>query len=675
MNSKFLFGLRLRFYALPCLLVLLFANSALPNLRAANSTANHPLLHPLFSDHAVLQRDIKIPVWGWTKPGSEITVTLGNEKKNTKADAKGKWIVHLSAREASSDPQTLTVTDARSGETITRNDILIGDVWLCSGQSNMEMGIGACNVPDQIAAANYPEIRLLTVPRLISTKPVDTIECAWFPCTPTNLLKGTWAGFSAAAYFFGRDLYRELKIPIGLIHSSWGGTIAEAWTSVEGLQPLPDFADSAKSLASKDPQAPQDYDADYQQWCEKTDPGTKQGWNKPELDTVAWKSVNMPQAFELAGLPEFDGIVWFRKTFDLPANWNGQKLTLGLGPIDDIDTTWVNGVKVGQMNRYDLNRVYAVPAGILKAGQNTIAIRVLDTGGNGGLTGSAEQLFIKPAEEKEAKPLPLAGEWKMKDSAPLSKLPGLPGVRDANNPNVVTVLYNGMIAPLLPFAIKGAIWYQGESNADRAYQYRSLLPAMIKDWRKQFGVGAFPFYIVQLAAFTPTYAQPRDNNWAELREAQALTAKNLSNCGLASAIDIGEANDIHPKNKAEVGRRLALCALAKTYAKKIEYSGPWYKSMLTSGNAIRLKFDHVDGGLVAKGGELKGFAIAGEDKHFVWGNARIDGDSVIVSAPKIDKPIAVRYAWDINPVCNLYNQAGLPEVPFRTDDWPMVTKK
>jgi len=238
---------------------------------------------------------------------------------------------------------------------------------------------------------------------------------------------------------------------------------------------------------------------------------------------------------------------------------------------------------------------------------------------------------------------------------------------------VVTVLYNGMIAPLLPFAIKGAIWYQGESNADRAYQYRRLLPAMIADWRNRFGVGAFPFYIVQLAAFQATQSTPRQNEWAELREAQAMTAKNVPHSGLAVAIDIGDAADIHPKNKAEVGRRLALCALAETYGKKTEFSGPWFASSKIEGKTIRLNFDHAQSGLVAKGGELRGFAIAGEDRKFVWAQAKIDGKEVVVSAPEVEKPVAVRYAWDINPVCNLYNQDGLPAVPFRTDDWPGIT--
>lgn len=257
----------------------------------------------------------------------------------------------------------------------------------------------------------------------------------------------------------------------------------------------------------------------------------------------------------------------------------------------------------------------------------------------------------------------------------MAKLGPPPQAPNANNPNVPTALYNGMIAPLLPFAIRGAIWYQGESNADRAWQYRRLLPAMIKDWRKRFGVGSFPFYIVQLAAFQATAAEPRENNWAELREAQALTAKSLRNSGLAVAIDIGDANDIHPKNKRDVGHRLALWALAENYGKKIEDSGPWYRSMKISGDQVRLKFDHVDGGLTAKGGKLTGFAIAGADHKFVWANAVIEDNTVIVSSPDVPKPVAVRYAWDINPVCNLYNNAGLPAVPFRTDNWKAITDK
>lgn len=653
--------------------LLLFWSLALSHATAAESAPDLPLVHPLFSDHVVLQRGAKVPIWGWASPGTKVTVAFAGQTKTAIAQGDGKWMVRLNAMPVSAVPGVLTVMSSAGNQTVTIQDVLVGDVWLCSGQSNMEMGIGACNATNDIALANFPNIRLLTVPRLVATAPAQTLQCRWLPCSPSNVMQGLWGGFSAAGFFFGRELSQHLNIPIGLIHSSWGGTVAEAWTSPEGLQPLGDFNERLLQVAAAGSVAKVDFAVQYEDWCHKNDPGTIQGWAKPELEATDWKTVRMPQAFELAGLPDFDGIVWFRHSFELPAAWASQTLKLGLGPVDDIDTTFVNGTKVGQMNRYDLNRVYSVPAEVLKPGINVISVRVLDTGGNGGLVGTPDQMFLKPAGGTEPSSLSLAGDWQMRDSAPLSRLPAPPAVPDANNPNIVTVLYNGMIAPLLPFAIKGAIWYQGESNADRAYQYRRLLPAMISDWREHFGVGDFPFYIVQLAAFQDSQPQPRENDWAELREAQAMTAKADPHAGLAVAIDIGEAKDIHPKNKAEVGRRLALCALAQTYGKKVEFSGPWYKSMKTEGNTIRLSFDHVDGGLVSKGGELKGFAVAGEDHRFVWGNAVIDGKQVVVSAPNVDKPVAVRYAWDINPVCDLFNQAGLPAVPFRTDDWPGIT--
>jgi sialate O-acetylesterase len=639
---------------------------------SASAQSDLPFLHPLFSDHMVLQRGVKVPVWGWTHPGSKVTVRFGDQTKTAIAEPDGKWMIHLDRLKESDQPRILAVTGTDGTQPVTVQDVLVGDVWLCSGQSNMEMGIGACNATNDIASANFPQIRLLTVPRRVAGSPVASVECRWLPCSPSNVMQGLWGGFSAAGFFFGRELNQQLHIPIGLIHSSWGGTLAEAWTSAEGLQPLGDFDQQLEKEASSDKRPKADFDSDYEAWAQKNDPGTMQGWEKAAQSTDGWKTVQMPQPFEKAGLPDYDGIVWFRRTFELPADWSGRPVKLGLGPIDDIDTTFVNGKKVGQMNRYDLNRVYTIPASVLKPGENVIAVRVLDTGGTGGMTGTAEQQFLKPAHGDGAT-VSLSGEWQMRDSVPFSKLPAPPTVQDANNPNVVTVLYNGMIAPLLPFAIKGAIWYQGESNAGRAAQYRRLLPAMIADWRHRFGVGDFPFYIVQLAAFQQTHAEPRENEWAELREAQAITAQSISHSGLAVAIDIGEANDIHPKNKAEVGRRLALSALAKTYGKKIEFSGPWFSSMKVDGDAVRLSFDHVDGGLIAKGGDLKGFSVAGEDRKFVWGTARIEGKQVVVSTPGINKPVAVRYAWDENPVCNLFNQSGLPAVPFRTDDWPGIT--
>src|SRR5437764_2558245 len=348
--------------------VFLICTFGLNSAVAADPAVALPFLHPLFSDHVVLQRGVKVPVWGWANPGVKVTVMFAGQTKTALAQPDGKWMVQLDRLSVSTQPRTLTVKSTAGGESVTVHDVLVGDVWLCSGQSNMEMGIAACNATNDIAEANFPQIRLLTVPRLIATTPKQTVECRWLPCSPETVTKGLWGGFSAAGYFFGRELYRQLNIPIGLIHSSWGGTVAEAWTSPEGLGPLRDFNSALLQVAVSQTTQKPDYDSVYEQWCDKNDPGTIQGWAKPELDASGWKNVSMPRPIEEAGLPDFDGIVWLRRTFELPTSWAGQPLTLGLGPVDDVDTSFINGTKVGQMNRYDLNRVYSVSAGLLRPG-------------------------------------------------------------------------------------------------------------------------------------------------------------------------------------------------------------------------------------------------------------------------------------------------------------------
>ncbi len=655
-----------------CLLVLL-TSFVMPACLLSAQTGNVPFLHPLFSDHAVLQRDIPIRVWGWAEPGSAIAVTLADQSKQGRADQDGRWEVVLRPMHAGG-PYHMTVTGP---QTVEVQDILMGDVWICSGQSNMEMGIAACNVPDEIAQANYPNIRLLTVPKAVEYLPIKTANISWKPCSSKTILEGVWGGFSAAGYFFGQELYKNLNIPIGLIHTSWGGTIVEAWTSEEGLAPYETIAPALKGFqASRDSlnMNPDELTRVLTKWFEANDPGSAQKWYNAQTDRSDWKTVNVPAEWEQIGINNFDGFVWFTREVDIPASWAGKALQLRLGPIDDADQTWFNDTPVGSDDRWNVSRSYTVPSASVKAGSNRITVRVWDTGGNGGFVGQTNDMTLTLQNDSQAKPISLAGQWQCKVTTPQSKLTSKPATLNKNNPNVTTVLYNGMIAPLVPYGIKGAIWYQGESNAGRAWQYRTLLPALIKNWRNDFKVGDFPFYIVQLAAFTQTAPEPRENDWAELREAQTWTAKNVPNCGLAVAIDIGEANDIHPKNKKDVGRRLAFAALAQTYGKDIPYSGPWYRSMSVEGSAIRLRFDHIDGGLSVHGDQLKGFAIAGGDRKFVWADARIDGDTVIVSSPQVAKPVAVRYAWDTNPVCNLFNKAGLPAVPFRTDDWTAITR-
>ena len=636
-----------------------------------------PFLSPMFGSGMVLQREMADPIWGWAEPGSKVTISVvktgSGARSNASAvtDKSGKWMAKLQPMPAGG-PYTIEIKGTQS---VKLDNVLAGDVWICSGQSNMEMGIGnVTNAQQEIASADYPQIRLFTVEKKVAYEPQNLVSGKWDVCTPQTVAAGGWNGFTAVGYFFGRTLHQELKVPIGLIHTSWGGTIAEAWTSAEALKSMPDFQHPLDAMAQARAdiaRGANDFPKRMAEWWAKNDPGSATGseWAAPAFDTAGWKTMKLPTYWEVAGLPDFDGVVWFRKEFDLPAGVENKDLMLHLGPIDDRDTTFVNGVLVGGQDAYNLPRDYKVPASALKPGKNVIAVRVLDTGGNGGIYGKPEEMRL---EIPGADTISLAGDWLYKDSVPLSKTSALPA-QVTNDPNQVTVLYNAMIAPVVPFGIKGAIWYQGESNAGRAFQYRTLLPTMIADWRSRFGVGKFPFYIVQLANFQASQPEPSDNEWAELREAQSMTAQNIPNSGIAVTIDIGDANDIHPKDKQDVGKRLALAALAKTYGKKVEYSGPHYTSMKVEGGSVRLKFDHADGLTARDGGALTGFTIAGEDHHFHNATARIDGDSIIVLAPEVSSPTAVRYAWAINPISNLVNKAGLPASPFRTDTLPGIT--
>ena len=635
----------------------------------AQEVDSKPLLHPLFANHAVLQRDARVPVWGWTQPGETVLVSFAGQKISTTAASDGKWMAFLDPMAACANGRVLKVQSAGSNLKSEISDILVGDVWLCTGQSNMEMGIGACNVPDEIAAANFPGIRLLIVPKKIAYTPESMLQCAWRPCNPANLIQGGWGGFSAAGYFFGRELHRNLDVPIGLIETCWGGTVCEAWTSGAALAPLSDFASGIEQVKEVAGVPGTDkLGVVMDKWYQTKDPGTSKAWFKPETDVSAWNKVNMPANWQACGIPGYEGVVWAQCTFEAPSTWAGKEVVLTLGTIGDCDVTWVNGIAIGRTDYYDEPRIYRVPATVVKTGSNVIAMRVVNSGG-GGFFGPAEQMKVYPSGD-ESSAISLAGSWRVRETASRA-VTGAPLI---GNPNVCSVLYNGMIAPLIPFAIKGAVWYQGESNADRAYQYSTLLQTMIRDWRTGFGVGDFGFHIVSLANFMKTSDVPKESAWAELREAQAMAAKAVPNCGIAMAIDIGDAANIHPLNKKEVGYRLALSAQAITYGKKIEWSGPGYKSMEVTGKGIRITFDHAQSGIIAKGNKLTGFAIAGANRKFVWADAVIDGKTVIVSSSAVPDPVAVRYGWADNPACNLYNKENLPAVPFRTDSWPGITK-
>ncbi|MBN1478879.1 9-O-acetylesterase [candidate division KSB1 bacterium] len=630
-------------------------------------------LPAVFTDNMVLQRDIHVPVWGKATPNGKVTVRFEGQKKSTVADENGDWQIRL-------DPLTTGgpfVLEIIGKEPTILANVLVGEVWVCSGQSNMEMPLADWgkidNFEEEIAAATWSSIRLFQVQKAMSLLPQeDVLAEAWQECSPNTIPL-----FSAVGYFFGRKLYKELDVPIGLIHTSWGGTVAEAWTAPESLKQMEDFApimQELKTAATTEEELRAEYERKVEEWqklvnarIEEAQSGAA-SWESSDIDDSDWKSMTLPILWESAGLPGFDGLVMFRKMVDVPDVVASEGFTLSLGPIDDQDVTFVNGQQVGSTDRYNAQREYNIPADIFKAGDNLIAVQVLDTGGGGGVWGEASQMWLKSASGTR---IALSGEWKYKEIMSLDEVPPRP--QSPDSPNRPTVLYNAMLEPLMPYAIRGAIWYQGESNAARAYQYRELFPTMINSWRANWGQGDFSFFFVQLANWRQRREQPLDSDWAELREAQTK-ALALPNTGMAVTIDIGDADDIHPKNKRDVGVRLALNALAKVYGKDIAYSGPMYQSMRIEGDKIILTFDHVDGGLVAKGGDLTGFAIAGEDKKFVWADAIIEGETVVVSNPEIENPVALRYAWADNPACNLYNAAGLPASPFRTDEWDGVTK-
>jgi sialate O-acetylesterase len=628
----------------------------------------------IFSDNMVIQRDHDVIVWGWGVAGQKVSVSIKDDSASAMIDASGRWEVALKPIPASSTSFSIVVESG--DESIECKNVLAGDVWICSGQSNMEWTVqNSANAGQEISNANYPLIRHVKIDRKTSSFALkDATNGGWQVCSPK-----TAGNFTAVGYFFGRELHEELEIPIGLINSSWGGTIIEAWISGESLKTHPDFKSAVEQIESL-PQngvAQRELQKKLETWNQgfaKAVNTKNEAWSKPGFDDSKWKTIRVPGQWEGQGYPDIDGVGWYRKTVDIPESWAGKDVTVALAKVDDADVTFANGRKIGELNSWDADRRYRVEGERVQAGPLSIAVRVTDGNMGGGIYGAPEELFLAVDDQPK---MSLAGEWKFRLS-PETEAIGRKPKAGFSGPNHPTVLHNAMIAPLHPIRFKGAIWYQGESNAGRGFQYRSLMKLLIKDWRSKWGTDGvpsdFPFYWVQLANFTPAPEQPGESSWAELREAQTM-ALSVPGTGQAVAIDIGEANDIHPKNKQEVGRRLALNALAKNYGKQVEYSGPVYREMKREGNQIRLLFDYAEG-LEARGGKLKQFAIAGADKKFVWADAKIDGDVVVVSSPEISEPVAVRYAWAHNPAgCNLYNGAGLPASPFRTDDWKGVTER
>lgn len=633
------------------------------------SPAQSLRLPRIFSDHMVLQRDQPIVVWGWAAPNEKLTVSIAGNEVSVKADERGSWKATLKPL-AAGGPHELVVAAKKAK--VSFSDVLVGEVWICSGQSNMEWPLNQSNDAEQeIALAKYPQIRLFTVPKRVAFEPLADLEGGeWEACSPTSI-----PDFSAVGYFFGRKIHQTLNVPVGLIDATWGGTIVETWTSLASVAKVKGFENTGKglnpdSIKAENAARMKAFQVKLDQFPAVVDAAQADAnhtWVAPNAPEAGWQTMALPILWENAGWTDADGVMWFRKTVMLtPAQ--ATQATLSLGPIDDSDWTWVNGVKVGEtVNKYNVPRVYSVPAGVLRAGANVVAVRVEDTGGGGGFGGAAPDLRIEGPGWSQS----LAGDWKYRPAP--GKMTVIPtgGAGPNSRP---TLLYNGMIHALVPYALQGAIWYQGESNAGRAYQYRELFPAHINDWRMLWG-REMPFYFVQLANYMEASPVPAQSEWAELREAQTMTL-SLPNTGMAVTIDIGEANDIHPRNKQDVGLRLALNALKFTYDQDVVPCGPLYKSSQVKGDEMVISFDHVGGGLMAKDkyGYLKGFSIAGADKQWHWAMARIDGDRVVVWSPKVAKPVAVRYGWAHNPEdVNLYNKEGLPASPFRTDDWPGVT--
>ena len=616
----------------------------------------------LISDGMVLQRDTKINIWGWADADEEITITFLGEIYRAAAGENGEWNVTLPSLNAGGPYDMLITADNQ----ILLKNILIGEVWVCSGQSNMDLNMGrvAPLYEREIAQSTNSNIRRFFVSaRYDFNEPKRDLDSgSWESASPETISR-----FTATGYFFAKSLYEKYNIPIGLIHASVGGSPAQAWLSESALKEFPDHLAEAKifqdsTYINEIEAEDRARSAAWYNLLNQSDAGFKneKSWFDPQTDVSGWSSTSVPGFWKDQGIGDKNGVVWFRKEFHIPNSMAGQSAKLLMGRIVDADSVYINGTFVGTTSYQYPPRRYAVPANVLKSGKNIIVTRVVNTSGVGGFIQDKPYELIVGNQS-----IDLKGEWRFKRGAAMEPLAPQTFIRWKP-----MGLFNGMIAPLLNYTIKGVIWYQGESNTSNPQEYGRLFPALIFDWRQQWQQGNFPFLFVQLANYMAPQPQPSESNWAELREAQLKTLA-VPNTGMAVTIDIGEWNDIHPLNKKDVGNRFARAAQKIAYDEDIVYSGPLYESMIIRGGKIIITFKNTGSGLITNdGGELKYFAIAGADKKFVWANAKIEGNTVVVWHEKIKEPVAVRYAWADNPDgANLYNQEGLPASPFRTDDW------
>jgi sialate O-acetylesterase len=610
----------------------------------------------------VLQRDANVKIWGWADEGEKVTINFNGKTYTATTGSDGKWMVSLSPSKAGG-PCNMEI---KAANLITLKNILIGDIWICSGQSNMELSMDRVKdkYPDVIAHSDNPAVRQFLVPDRYNFKtPQEDLESgSWESANPQIVLN-----FTAVGYFFAKALFEKYNVPIGLINASLGGSPAQAWMSEDALKTFPEYLATAEKykdsaycnqVMEKDKAVSDAWYNRIRQIDEGLAPGEKP-WFDTSYNASQWPTMNMPGYWADEELGPVNGVVWFRKEIDVPASMTGRPARLLLGRIVDGDETYVNGKLVGSVSYQYPPRRYDVPENLLKPGKNIIVVRVINNSGRGGFVLDKTYQLIAAGQT-----IDLKGQWQYKLGATMDPLPSSTFIQWQP-----LGLYNGMIAPLLNYSIKGVIWYQGESNTGNPLEYRKLFPTLIADWRQKWNQGDCPFLYVQLASFMEAKNEPSESNWAELRQAQLKTLA-VPNTAMAVTTDIGEWNDIHPLNKEDVGKRLALAAQKVAYGdEKVIYSGPIYQSMKTEGNTISITFTNIGGGLIAKGDELKYFSIAGADKKFVWAKAKIEADKIIVWSDDVPNPVAVRYAWADNPEgANLYNKEGLPASPFRTDE-------
>jgi sialate O-acetylesterase len=622
---------------------------------AATAAQAAPRLHPLFSDHAVLQRDRPIRVWGTADPGERIAVSLGTATRATTAGSDGAWRIELPPM-AAGGPYRLEAT-GQGGARAGADDVLIGDVWLCSGQSNMELPVSrALNAEAEISGAADSQLRILTVPKKTSAQPAATFggDVAWAPATPQSV-----PGFSAACFFMARELRESQRVPIGAIAASWGGTAIRSWMDEESTRAFGGEEAELLALFRRDAAAAnRRFGERWQSWWRARAPG--EPWRDPA--GLPWKPMPKIGYWETWGDPgfaKFNGMMWARKTLNLTAAEAARPATLSLGVIDEIEQTWVNGVPVGNTFGWDVDRDYRVPAGVLRAGENVVLVNMFDAYGYGGFAGPGEKLRLD-FEGGGSKPLGEGWDYALAPSG-LGDPPRPPWDAAAG----LSLIHHGMIAPLAPYGLRGVAWYQGEADAGGTAGYAAKLGAMMAGWRREFGAPQLPFLIVSLANFGAPAAAPGASGWAEVREAQRQAVARDGRAALAVALDLGDRLDIHPANKQEVGRRLARGAKALAYGSSLPPSGPQIAGARQVGSEIVLTFTGVAGRLRTwSGGLALGFELCGTAQGSCrYASAVADGAIVRIAGD--GRPATrVRYAWADAPVVNLYDEAPLPVGPF-----------